>query len=118
MFNQREQKMIKKAYEQLQKVQASCSARLFNKKDIIQTVEEAKKAFDGLDSIERKYLIKVAAVNEYSVPVNYRWPAKSTIIEVTLNRYGTLTSIFVYRDEAPTVSYGGSSSIKVKCDYE
>lgn len=118
ILNKREQKMVNKAYEQLQEVQASCSARLFNLKDIILTVEEAKKAFNKLDPVERKYLIKLIATNIYSVPVNYRWPAKSSIIDVYLNEYGTLTAIYVYRDEAPTEAYGGSSSIKVECLYE
>lgn len=118
MLNKREITLIEKAWDKLQVLQADCSARLFNRKDIEETVEEAKKAFDELDPIERKWLVKLAAVNSYSVPVNYRWSAKTSVIEVSLNRYGTLASIDVYRDSAPIEAYGGSASIAVRYQYE
>ena len=118
MYNKRELNIIKKANEELKKVQANCSARLLNKSDIEDTLQVAKKAFNSLGPIERKYLIKLTAINEYSIPVSYKWSAKTSQIVVNLNKYGTITSIDVYRDSAPIEAYGGSSSIKVRCEYE
>ena len=117
-LNNREKRMIKKAYEQLQEVQASCSARLFNLKDIEETIKEAKKAFNRLDPIERKYIKKLVAINEYSIPISYKWSAKTSKIVASLNHYGTLTSIDVYRESAAIEGYGGSSSIRIKYEYE
>lgn len=117
-FNKRELKMIKKASEQLQEVQKSCSARLFDQKDIEETIKEAKKAFNRLDPIERKWLKQLIAINEYTIPVCYKYPAKTSVIKVILNKYGTLEKINVSRERADKEPYGGGSSIKIKMKYE
>lgn len=106
-FNQREQKMIKKANEELQTVQANCTARLFDLKDIEEVVQTAKDEFASLDSIERKWLVELTTTLEYSVPVSYNWSAKTSRIDVTLNRYGTLVAIEVGRIPADMEPYGG-----------
>lgn len=117
MLNKKEQRMIDKAYEKLQEAQASCTARLFDLKDIEETIFEAKKAFDGLDPIERKYLIELVTTCEHTIPVAYNWPAKTSYIEVRLNRYGTLTSILVDRISAHKKRYGGKEW-RFKSKYE
>lgn len=117
-FNQRELNLIKKANEELQIVQANCSARLLDRKDIEETIKEAKKAFDKLDSIERKYLIKLMATCDYSVPVSYNWSAKTSRIEARLNHYGTLESIYVGRESARIEAYGGNKDVSIQYLYE
>lgn len=117
-FNKREVKIIEKANEELQTVQRNCNARLFNLKDIEETVREAKRAFNRLDPIERKYLIRLVAINEYTIPVSYKYPAKTSQIVATINRYGTLQEIHVSRERADKEPYGGGASVKTKCEYE
>lgn len=118
MFNQRTLNLIKKANEELEQVQANCSARLLDKSDIEDAVLRARKAFNGLDSIERKYLIKLTATCDYSVPVSYNWSAKTSRIEARLNYYGTLESIYVGRESARIEAYGGDKDISIECEYE
>ena len=118
MFNQRELKVIEKAYEELEQVQANCSARLLCREDIEDCIKEAKKAFNKLDPIERKYLIKLVATCDYSVPVAYNWSAKTSRIDAELNHHGTLASIRISRDDARIEGHGGGKDISIKCKYE
>ena len=62
MFNQRELNLIQKANEELEQVQANGSVRLLCREDIEDCIKEAKKAFNNLDPIERKYLIKLRSL--------------------------------------------------------
>lgn len=99
---------MKKLENRLNEVQKRCSARLFDTKDIEETINELKQKREELlqDKINKKYLRRIDFYKKYTVPNSYKYQAETTCISGYITKYGRI-HINVYRTRADHRPYGG-----------
>ena len=99
---------VKKLENKLNEVQKRCSARLFDTKDIEETINELKQRREELlqDKICKKYLKRIDFYKEYAVPNSYKYRAETTRLSGYITRYGRIY-INVSRKRADHRPYGG-----------
>lgn len=99
---------MKKLENKLNEVQKRCSARLFNTKDVEETINELKQKREELlqDKINKKYLKRIDFYKEYAVPNSYKYRAETTCISGHITKYGRIV-INIYRTDARHIPYGG-----------
>lgn len=99
---------MKKLENRLNEVQKRCSARLFDVKDIEETINELKQRREQLlqDRLNKKYLKRIDFYKEYAVPNKYKYRAETTCLNGYITRYGRII-INICRINASHIPYGG-----------